>query len=359
MGITHNSIDIVAGGNHAHAHDLRHQSAAALSKRRAGRLHSEVSISAARASPRQTARLHVCGRRAVSQLQHHHRHQRQPGQSLRPHTIKAGIYLQRSRKDQTSFGDNNGNYNFGDTPSNPFDTGYGYSNAATGVYQKMDQASAYINGQYRYWNVEGFIQDTWKITPRLTLDYGLRAVLVSAAVRRLPASVHFRPLDWDPAKAPRLYQPTLIGGQRMAYDAANPSDIRPVSAIGLEVPNTGDPFNGVCQGAKCANKYLQQNRGPNGGRASASPGISPASKALCCAPALASITIASKAIAFSIWCEILPKVSIRKFCTDSRRILIQTTYYWPRSISTQPIRKASSLRPTAIKWICRPVCLGT
>ncbi|HEY6390493.1 MAG TPA: hypothetical protein VIX89_04395 [Bryobacteraceae bacterium] len=28
------------------------------------------------------------------------------------------------------------------------------------------QASAYINGMYRYWNIEVFVQDTWKITPR-------------------------------------------------------------------------------------------------------------------------------------------------------------------------------------------------
>jgi outer membrane receptor protein involved in Fe transport len=181
------------------------------------------------------------------------------------HTIKGGIYLQRSRKDQTSFGNNNGFYNFGDTTSNPFDTGYGFSNAATGVFQTMDQASAYINGQYRYWNIEGFIQDTWKITPRLTLDYGLRVSWYQPQYDASLQASTFVLSQWDPAKAPRLYQPTLINGQRVAYDAANPTDVRPLSAIGLEVPNTGDPFNGVCQGAKCANKYLQQDRGPQWG----------------------------------------------------------------------------------------------
>jgi len=57
------------------------------------------------------------------------------------HSIKTGLFMQRSRKDQTSFGDNNGNYNFGDTAANPLDTGYGYSNALLGVYQTFDQAS--------------------------------------------------------------------------------------------------------------------------------------------------------------------------------------------------------------------------
>ena len=53
------------------------------------------------------------------------------------HTIKAGIYMQRSRKDQTSFGDFNGNYNFGDNSANPYDTGFGFANAAAGRVQLL------------------------------------------------------------------------------------------------------------------------------------------------------------------------------------------------------------------------------
>jgi hypothetical protein len=49
------------------------------------------------------------------------------------HIIKAGIYTQRSRKDQTSFGNFNGSYNFGDNPNNPFDSGFGFSNALLGA----------------------------------------------------------------------------------------------------------------------------------------------------------------------------------------------------------------------------------
>ena len=54
--------------------------------------------------------------------------------------------MQRSRKDQTSFANANGSYNFGDNPSNPYDTGFGFSNALLGVYNTFSQASAYING---------------------------------------------------------------------------------------------------------------------------------------------------------------------------------------------------------------------
>jgi hypothetical protein len=182
----------------------------------------------------------------------------------RSHAIKFGLFMQRSRKDQTSFSDNNGSYNFGDTTSNPLDTGYGYSNAILGVFQTMDQSSAYINGKYRYWNIEGFVQDTWKITPRITLDYGLRISWYQPQYDSSLQASTFVLSAWDPAKAPRLYQPTLVNGTRMAIDPATGKTL-PAYDIGLEVPGTGDPFNGVLQAGKGINKYLQNNPGAQWG----------------------------------------------------------------------------------------------
>jgi hypothetical protein len=180
------------------------------------------------------------------------------------HTAKIGIYAQRSRKDQTSFADNNGKYNFGDTSSNPFDTGYGYSNALLGVYQTMDQASSYINGQYRYSNIEGFIQDTWKVTRRLTLDYGLRISWYQPQYDSSRQASTFVLSAWNPAAAPRLFQPAMINGVRSGFDPVT-GTVRPAGDIGLEVPNSGNPFNGIIQAGQGINKYLQENRGPQWG----------------------------------------------------------------------------------------------
>ncbi len=177
------------------------------------------------------------------------------------HTIKGGIFLQRSRKDQTSFSDNNGSYNFGDSASNPLDTGYGYSNALLGVYNTADQSSAYINGLYRYWNIEGYVQDTWKVTPRVTLDYGLRLSWYQPQYDSSQQASTFVLSAWDPAKAPRLYQPTLVNGVRMATDSITGATL-PAYDIGLEVPGSGDPFNGVVQAGKGISKYLGPNPHP-------------------------------------------------------------------------------------------------
>jgi hypothetical protein len=176
------------------------------------------------------------------------------------HTVKTGVYVQRSRKDQTSFGSHNGFYNFGDTSNNPLDTGYGYSNALLGIYQNFDQASGYINGQYRYSNIEGFVQETWKITPRITLDYGLRFSWYQPQYDSSRQASTFVPSAWNPAAAPRLYQPATVGGVRSAFDPVT-RQVLPAYDIGLEVPNSGDPFNGVLQAGRGINKYLQPNVG--------------------------------------------------------------------------------------------------
>jgi hypothetical protein len=184
------------------------------------------------------------------------------------HVIKTGFYLQRSRKDQTSFSNNNGNYNFGDNPSNPFDSGFGFSNALLGVYNTFQQASAYINGQYRYWNLEGFVQDTWKITPRLTLDYGFRGAWYQPQFDSSLQASTFLPATWSAANAPRLYRPAIQPGTtntRAAFDP-NTNTYLPSFDVGLEVPGVGQPFQGICQSTACPNgKYLFPNLHPQWG----------------------------------------------------------------------------------------------
>lgn len=180
------------------------------------------------------------------------------------HTLKTGVFLERSRKNQSSFGNSNGFYNFGDTTANPFDTGFGFSNAALGVYQTMDQAVNYINGEYRYWNIEGFVQDTWKVTPRVTLDYGVRLAWYQPQYDASLQASTFVLSQWDPSQAPRLYQPQTVNGTRSAVDPAT-GQVLPAYDIGLEVPNSGNPLNGIVQAGKGYSRYLQNDRGPQWG----------------------------------------------------------------------------------------------
>jgi hypothetical protein len=184
----------------------------------------------------------------------------------RSHVVKAGFYMQRSRKDQTSFASFNGNYNFGDqggpSGANPIDTGYGYANALLGVYQTFSQAQHHLNGKYRYWNIEEYLQDTWKITPRLTLDYGMRAAWYQPQYDAGLQASTFVPSLWDPKQAVRLYQPAVnpANNTRNAYDPATKTYL-PSNYIGVIIPGSGNISNGMCQAATCVNKYLTKDRG--------------------------------------------------------------------------------------------------
>ena len=181
------------------------------------------------------------------------------------HAFKAGTYMQRSRKNQTSFGAFDGQYNFGDNSANPYDTGYGYANAALGVYNSFTQAANFINGQYRYWNIEFYAQDTWKVTPRLTLDYGLRVAYYQPQFDASLQASTFVLSQWNPAQAPRLYVPQLVNGVRSAVDPTT-GQVLPAADIGFIVPGSGNVNNGIAQGGVNGfTKYLQQNRPPHFG----------------------------------------------------------------------------------------------
>jgi hypothetical protein len=193
------------------------------------------------------------------------------------HLFKIGFYAQRSRKDQTSFANANGSYDFSDDSSNPYDSGFGFANAALGIYRNFNQASAYLLGKYRYSNIEWYAQDTWKIKSNFTLDYGIRFYWIQPQFDAGLQTSNFLPWDYNPAAAPRLYYPALIGSTKVAVDRAAPMPgsasactsatpgplvpCLPSYAIGDIVQGSGDLLNGIRQAGRGINKYLVQDRG--------------------------------------------------------------------------------------------------
>src|SRR6202158_717112 len=180
------------------------------------------------------------------------------------HVFKAGIYVQSSRKDQTSFAASSGDINFSDNASNPFDTGFGFANMALGIFSSYNQASGYFTGKYRYLNTEWYLQDQWKLTRRLTLDYGMRFYLIQPQFDEALQTSTFLPERFDPKQAVRLYVPTNVGCKpgetRCGYDAVT-STFVPAPDIGKIVPGSGNLLNGIAQAGKGVSKYLIKNRG--------------------------------------------------------------------------------------------------
>jgi hypothetical protein len=90
------------------------------------------------------------------------------------HTFKAGLYYQRASNASNSQTNVQSNIDFTATGTNPLNTGYPFANALLGVYSSYTQASAKPNGKYFYYDLSGYIQDTFKPNAKTTLDLGLR-----------------------------------------------------------------------------------------------------------------------------------------------------------------------------------------
>lgn len=185
------------------------------------------------------------------------------------HLLKVGLYIQKSMKDQSPDGNPNGNYDFGDTSQtssgvyqNPFDTGYGFSNMALGVFNTFQQNNRYYMGKYRYVNAEWYVQDTWKVTRRLTLDYGMRFAWIQPQYESSGLASGFRPELYKAASAVRLYYPARDeAGNNIAIDRATGATLG-AFAVGRVVPNSGNLLNGVVVGGKDGvSKYLMEDRG--------------------------------------------------------------------------------------------------
>ncbi len=120
------------------------------------------------------------------------------------HTIKTGFYNTHSYKAQQQ-GNPFGTISFQNDANNPLDSQFPFANAVLGIFGSYQQQSGYIEGIYVYNNTEGYIQDNWKLSDKLTLDYGVRFVHSSRNTTRSARRRTSCMDEWDSNQAPRLY----------------------------------------------------------------------------------------------------------------------------------------------------------
>ena len=161
------------------------------------------------------------------------------------HTIKAGLYPERwlamKGKNASAFA---GSINFSQESSNPIDTGYAYSNALLGsLDQYTESSNRYPMYEYNT-TVEWYVQDTWKVSQRLTIDAGLRWGWGTPWHGPVYEEAAFVPSTWNPQQAVRLIQPTISNGKRVGLDPFTGA-ILPATTIGAVAPESSNPINGI------------------------------------------------------------------------------------------------------------------
>ncbi|MBI3424161.1 MAG: carboxypeptidase regulatory-like domain-containing protein [Acidobacteria bacterium] len=181
------------------------------------------------------------------------------------HLVKIGVLLLENRREQSALVQNSGTINFSPTSANPYDTGHPFANALLGVFNRYEQVSAAPVGQFRYRNVEGYVQDLWRVNDRLVLDYGLRLSWYQPQYDERLQTSFFNPQLFDRNKQVRLYTPVCVAldankncTNRRAIDPAmlvpgfkpTVGNTKDSSFIALIVPGSGDLQNGIAQAGK-------------------------------------------------------------------------------------------------------------
>jgi Carboxypeptidase regulatory-like domain len=162
------------------------------------------------------------------------------------HTFKAGVTISRTRawKGNQS-GQYSGSFSFGKDINNPLDTNYGYANAIQGVYDTYQESTARPGADFRSGSFEEFVQDSWRVAPRLTLEVGIRFTTWRPWFQRSLIQSAFNPNSWNPANASELYRPALnAAGVRVAVNPVTGVQY-PAVLIGALVPGVGSPLDGL------------------------------------------------------------------------------------------------------------------
>jgi hypothetical protein len=148
------------------------------------------------------------------------------------HTLQFGAYVAIAQKnEQSSFGSIQGFLTF-DAANTTVGTGNAFADLLTGRIAKFQQVNSAPKYYFRYQIVEPYLQDDWRITPRLTLNLGVRVSLFGTYREKYNQTYNFEPSVFSAANVPAL--------------AANGS---------LADPTTGSPlaltdprvFNGIVQ----------------------------------------------------------------------------------------------------------------
>ncbi len=122
------------------------------------------------------------------------------------HVLQAGAFYIWGVKRQNLFSQEEGSYAFSGVH-----TGDPVSDFLLGLNSSFTQQSGEPYGSFHYRQFETYFQDDWKVTPRLTLNLGLRYVYFSPDTMDGDSYSDFDPARYDPAKAP-VVQPdgTLV-----------------------------------------------------------------------------------------------------------------------------------------------------
>jgi Carboxypeptidase regulatory-like domain/TonB-dependent Receptor Plug Domain len=109
------------------------------------------------------------------------------------HTLKFGGSIEQGNKKQNFQGDPDSQGQFVIDRGNSRGTGSDFGNLLVGQLNEVGHGTQPPTGNYRFYNYEFYAQDSWKVRPNFTLEYGLRLAHMSINKERKGFDILFDP----------------------------------------------------------------------------------------------------------------------------------------------------------------------
>lgn len=117
------------------------------------------------------------------------------------HGLKFGVSADRLQKQQNFNNNEEGQLVYAPAwTAGGSTTGNAVGDIFAGQITQAASGTISPNGEYRFWNFDGFAQDSWKLKPNLTLEYGVRAGYWTNNRELNGLGGWFNPATYDPTK---------------------------------------------------------------------------------------------------------------------------------------------------------------
>jgi Carboxypeptidase regulatory-like domain/TonB-dependent Receptor Plug Domain len=134
------------------------------------------------------------------------------------HTLKTGASITRNRIDQNARTTYAGNVDFS-TNGNTRTTNQAFADALLGNFRTYSEQALDPMGFFRFTQFEAFVADSWKVTPRLSLELGVRYQFGQPIYTQANNLANFDPSLYDSSKAVTILAngniDTTKGGNRL------------------------------------------------------------------------------------------------------------------------------------------------
>lgn len=169
------------------------------------------------------------------------------------HVIKFGVMLDLNENGQEGTWQEPVALSFAASNENPLNSNNGMANMLYGNLTTTSQTNAFVFGAFHMYQYEGYVQDTWKALPRLTLDAGVRYQFLGPTYTAGKYHQYYF--------EPNAYLPS----QAVSINTAPNTPGKPPTQ-GSILPNSGNPYNGmVREGTDSLPKGGMDNRYNNVG----------------------------------------------------------------------------------------------